>query len=190
MTDHKPFVEIIPKPIHKLSPRLQRMRIKLLWYDLDITWVPGKGLYVADVLSRAAVSNTPIEPEFGDVDVNLIISQFPPSKQKLNEFRNATGNDPILQKLLHVILPGCPAVKGNLPDEVKPYFTFQDDFFCDGLLFIGNQLIVLKAMQGEMLSRTHDSHQGIIKSKRRAFEIMFWIGMSAAIEDKVGVPLV
>ena len=99
MTEHKPLVGIFAKPIYKLSPRLQRMRTKLLWYDLDITCVPDKGLYVADALSRAIVSNTLIEPE-----------------QKLNEFRDATGNYPVLQTLLHVILSGWPAVKGDLPD--------------------------------------------------------------------------
>jgi hypothetical protein len=187
VTDHKPLVGIFAKPIHRLSPRLQRMRTKLLWYDLDITWVPDKELYVADALSRATVTNMPIEPEFDDVDVNLIISQLPASQQKLNEFRDATSNDPVLQKLLRVILSGWPAVKGDLPDEVKPYFTFRDDLvFCDGLLFKGNQLVVPKTMHSEMLSRIHESHQGIVKSKRRAREVMFWIGMSAEIEDKVG----
>jgi len=37
-----------------------------------------------------------------------------------------------------------------------------------------------------MLSHIHESHQGIVKSKRRAREVMFQIGRSAKIEDKVG----
>lgn len=57
--------------------------------------------------------------------------------------------------------------------------------FCDGLLFKSNQLVVPKVLQNDMLSRVHESHQGVVKSKRRAREVLFWIGMNAQIEDMV-----
>jgi len=36
-----------------------------------------------------------------------------------------------------------------------------------------------------MLDRIHESHQGIVKFKHRARNILFWPGMSSQIEDKV-----
>ncbi|RWR98464.1 hypothetical protein B4U79_04942, partial [Dinothrombium tinctorium] len=51
-TDHKPLVNIFNKEISKLSPRLQRMRMKLYRYDLDVTYKPGKELFIVDALSR------------------------------------------------------------------------------------------------------------------------------------------
>ena len=42
-TDHKPLVGLFQKPLNKLSPRLQCMRLKLLRYDLNVIWKPGKG---------------------------------------------------------------------------------------------------------------------------------------------------
>ena len=36
-----------------------------------------------------------------------------------------------------------------------------------------------------MLERIHESHQGIVKCKQRARDILFWSGMSSQIEDKV-----
>ena len=36
-----------------------------------------------------------------------------------------------------------------------------------------------------MLALIHESHQGIVKCKQRARDILFWPGMSSQIEDKV-----
>ena len=52
-TDHKPLEVIFKKPLHQVSPRLQRMLLCLQKYDLTIQYVKGKHLYVADTLSRA-----------------------------------------------------------------------------------------------------------------------------------------
>ena len=38
-------------------------------------------------------------------------------------------------------------------------------------------------MQTEMLTKLHESHQGVVKSKQRAKTIMFWPGMNGQIED-------
>lgn len=40
-SDHKPLLSIVKKPIHKISPRLQRMLLKLEKYDFEIMYVPG-----------------------------------------------------------------------------------------------------------------------------------------------------
>lgn len=50
-TDHKPLEVIFKKPLHQVSPRLQRMLLCLQKYDLDIKYVKRK--YLTDALSRA-----------------------------------------------------------------------------------------------------------------------------------------
>ena len=52
-TDHKPLEVIVKKPLHQVSPCLQRMLLRLQKYDLAIRYVKGKYLHVADTLSRA-----------------------------------------------------------------------------------------------------------------------------------------
>ena len=47
------------------------------------------------------------------------------------------------------------------------------------------RLIVLHSLRKEMLDRIHESHQGIVKSKQPAQDILFWSDMSSQIEDKV-----
>lgn len=52
-TDHRPLLAIVKKPFHLMSPRLQRLTLRLARYDPTLTFVPGTKLYVADTLSRA-----------------------------------------------------------------------------------------------------------------------------------------
>ena len=56
-TDHKPLVGIFRKPLNKLNPRLQCMRLKFLRHDLNVVWKPGKGMFIPDALSRAVSEN-------------------------------------------------------------------------------------------------------------------------------------
>ena len=52
-TDHKPLVAIMAKPIHKLSARMQRMRLKLQNYNIKTCHISGSKMFFADTLSRA-----------------------------------------------------------------------------------------------------------------------------------------
>lgn len=48
-TDHQPSVSIMKKEIHKIpNNRLRRLRLKLLLYNVDVQFLPGKYMYVAD----------------------------------------------------------------------------------------------------------------------------------------------
>lgn len=53
INDHKPLLGIMNKEIHKIqSSKLQRIRLKLLNYDIDLEYAPGKTIHIADYLSR------------------------------------------------------------------------------------------------------------------------------------------
>ena len=42
-TDHKPLLQILKTtPLDDLTPRLQRFRFRLMRYNYDIVYVPGK----------------------------------------------------------------------------------------------------------------------------------------------------
>ena len=114
-----------------------------------------------------------------------IISQLPVSPEKLQEFWENTANDADLQLLQNTVTWASPVKRSKVPEAIRPYFAFLGEIVhCNGLLFRGNQLVVPKAMQAEMLSRIHESHQGI-KSKQHARSVLFWPGMNSQIEDIV-----
>jgi len=58
-TDHQPLETIFKKPLNKAPRRLQRMMLKLQRYQFSVRYKKGKELYVADTLSRAAITGQP-----------------------------------------------------------------------------------------------------------------------------------
>jgi len=52
-SDHKPLQSIFKKSLLAAPSRLQRMLLRLQWYNLDVQYKPGFQMYVADHLSRA-----------------------------------------------------------------------------------------------------------------------------------------
>ena len=186
-TDHKPLVGIMAKPLYKLSPCIQSMHKKLLWYDINATWKPGKEIFVPDCLSQALAKQAASMQELVViVEVDNIISQLPVLSEKLQEFRDNTANDADLQLLQNTVMQGWPLKRSKVPEAIRSYFAFRYEIvYCNGLLFQGNQLVVPKAMQADMLSRIHESHQGIDKSKQRARSVLFWPGMNSQRKDIV-----
>lgn len=73
-TDHKPLIQILQtKPLDDLTPRLQKIRMRLMRYSYSINFVPGKQLILADSLSRLPVTNkTKDKGEFPDEIENYI----------------------------------------------------------------------------------------------------------------------
>ncbi len=85
-TDHKPLVSIMSKPLFAAPARLQRMLLQLQRYDLDVQYIPGKCIPVADTLSRKFVSDTyPELAEGMDTHVHTVISSLPISDRKLQD---------------------------------------------------------------------------------------------------------
>jgi hypothetical protein len=49
-TDHKPLINMHTKILCELTPRLQRLMLRLQRYDLTLEYLPGKYLIIADTL--------------------------------------------------------------------------------------------------------------------------------------------
>ena len=75
-SDHKP---IFKKPLHQASPRLQRMLLRLQKYDLNIKYVSGKHLHVADTLSWAHCADCSEDIDSAEIQlvVHTVVKDFP-----------------------------------------------------------------------------------------------------------------
>ena len=113
-TDHKPLEQILNRPLHLAPLRLQKMMMSLQRYQFKVKYKPGKELLLADALSRAYLPES-CEVLVEDVEVNEIevTAHLPISPEKYKEFKTATAEDTVLQKLQKVVTEGWPCSKGT-----------------------------------------------------------------------------
>ena len=182
-TDHKPLETICKKPLLAAPMRLQRMMLRLQPYDLEVQYVPGKEIPVADALSRASLPDVPAEPEMGHEIINLI-EFVAVSPQYYRRLQSATADE--LSELHQLVIKGWPDTKQEVPHSVRAYWNVRDEIATlDGLIYKGHRIVVPPSHREDLLQRIHESHMGMAKSKQRARDTLFWPGMNAAIEGMV-----
>ena len=174
-SDHQPLETIFKKPLSRAPRRLQRMMLRLQNYHFTVQYKKGKELFVADTLSRAALSDGHESPsgrtqEYDVFRVDLTQMDLSPNLVKLgtmNQIREETVKDPSLMTLNKVVLGGWPSQKSEVPDEIRAYWDFRDEISVyDGVLFKSHQVIVPASLRPELLQKIHKAHQGTDSSIR------------------------
>ncbi|KAL9951197.1 hypothetical protein ACROYT_G043817 [Oculina patagonica] len=189
-SDHKPLEAIFAKPIAKAPPRIQGLLLRLQHYQLNVKYVPGKLMFIADALSRVHLETTNTNQGIPDAEtemqIHLLVANLPISEQKLKEFQEATKADQPLQTVAQLTKQGWPDHKNKVPADAKPYWSFKEEIHeADGILFKSHKMIVPERLRPEMLKRIHESHLEIEKSKRRARDILYWPNMNAQITEVI-----
>jgi hypothetical protein len=190
-SDHKPLESIFRKSISTTTPRLQRMLLRLLKYQLHIEYVPGKNMHVADTLSRAYLTASPSASdrelsEEIEVTVHTVLHDAPISNRMLTVFRSAVQNDPELLQLRELLQSSTQLNKSALSCELKAYSKVVSDIYeADGILFLNHKIIVPHALRPDMLLRIHEGHLGMDKCKALARTTLYWPGMARDIENLV-----
>ena len=197
-TDHKPLVTILNKQtLDQCSPRIQRLKMRMMKFHFEVVYVPGKQLVVADMLSRQPLGIQPGDAVMKELvlaveeHVHEIKTVLPASESALSRFREATSSDPEMMELLRVIHSGWPDHVSQLPIIVRPYWCAKEMLTeVDGIILRGQQIVVPKCMRPEMVQLAHEGHLGITKTKRRAREAVWWPGMNSKLEETVSNCLV
>ena len=102
ITDHKPLVSLIKRSLTSASPRLSRMLLHIIDYQLDVMYQPGTKIHLSDTLSRLTSHNDKskakdipgLDISVHDVEVFTEISPL-----SLAKIRKATEADPDLKTL-------------------------------------------------------------------------------------------
>ena len=189
-TDHKPLVPLMnSKDLDKVPVRCQRLLMRMMRFNPNVVYVPGKDLTVADTLSRAPLNG----PNMADVElaeeVQLYVDyveerSFSPSS--LASIREATAKDLQLQAVIQYTLGGWPKYGQEVPSSLGKFHSIRSHLsVTDGLLLYDDRIYIPTGLQGDILNRIHDGHQGINKCRERAKSSVFWIGISEAIKSKV-----
>ena len=154
------------------------MLLRLQPYDLAIKYRPGKGVLLADALSRLSPR---VRGPVKDMDVQVNLVQF--STDKMKEQRDITNKDCELIALRETIISGWPDTIKEVPSALKPYWPYQDELSVeDGLVMKSDRVVVPKVLQKSVLETIHSAHQGIEKCKLRARTCVFWCNINKYIE--------
>lgn len=186
-TDHKPLVSIMCKNIANINNnRLQRMRLKLLNYNLKVRYVPGKNMYVADCLSRSYLKDKVYDDSDLVEVVHTLSKNAQVSDSRKSEILDETKNDDTLTSVIKYIREGWPNTKLSIPNHVKFYFQLQDRLTVDdGLLFLDHRIIIPKSLRNKMLYLLHEPHMGMEKTKLKARMTVYWPNINTDIEQIV-----
>ena len=182
---HKPLEMIAKKPHAAAPKRLQRLMMRLMQYDVEIKYRRGPDMYLADTLSRAYLPHEH-HPGKADQEVERIhlVNFLSVSEPQIQEIREETSRDAILQSLKAVILNEWPSQKESLPTELYHYFNIRDELAAqDRVIFKGPKCIIPTSLRPKIKEKLHRSHIGIQGCLRRAREVVYWPNMNRELED-------
>lgn len=187
-TDHKPLVPLFStKRIDEMTPRLQRLRMRVLEYDFTISHIPGKDMHTADVLSRKPLqcSGKHLASVIEEYEL-LTVEQLPASTEMLNRTRAELQKDATTSLVMHYCTTKWPKTE-TLSPEVRKYASVADELsVVQGLLLRGTRIVFPPSLHTEVLQRLHTGHQGVVRCRARARESSWWPAISQDVETYVG----
>ena len=148
---------------------------------MNVEYVTSKCVPVADCLSRLINAKSAQEDE----TLNLQITDLgvEPVNIDWTNIRRFTMLDPTLVRLAKVIQMGWPDSGKDLPTDVKPYFQHQYELhIVDGVIFLQNRIVVPIGLKHQFITKLHESHMGVIKSKLLARTLVYWPNWNDEIE--------
>ena len=116
ITYHKPLVPLIGEK----DLRCQRLLMRMMWFNPKPEYVPGKQLVVADLLSRKPMKTSidtvtrQLEEDVSQY-VNVTISQWPASSNKLGQLIRAPADDRQMQSAIQYMRQGWPRYAQDVP---------------------------------------------------------------------------
>lgn len=188
-TDHKPLIPLLNDyAIDRIeNPRLQRLRLKLMRFSFKAFWLKSKDNAAADALSRAPLDKPAEEDIFLEGDEHrtallfaMNVSQLDP---RLEEVAEAAKQDEEYCELRETILSGFPNEKAGLSLRLRPYWKVRHDLSVDNdLIVYGRRLLIPQALRADVLERLKHGHMGVVKTKARARNIVWWPNIDQHIE--------
>ena len=89
-----------------------------------------------------------------------------------------------LVKLAMVVQNGWPESCKSLDADLKSYWPHRHAIrITDGVIVLGNRVIIPAKLRNIVLREMYDAHLGIVKTKLHAHQLVFWPGINADIEQ-------
>jgi hypothetical protein len=200
MVDHQALVAILDKYTLDAieNPKLQRMKERLSPYCFTTVWKKGKEHAIPDALSRAPVNDPAVDDECVGAELevsmrNIIIQTItdicnPDGDSSseghlldilLTDLRKTAAEDVDYMALLAMVEAGFGNDRARVSDYVRQFWAIRHQLSTEnGLILFGSRIVVPFAARRIILQKLHSAHQGIVRTKRRAQQTVFWPGIS------------
>ena len=194
ISDHKPLEGIFNRPTSKTNARIERWNLRLQSYDFVLKYKPGDN-NPADFLSRHPVTpakvKTTHEAKVADEYVNFLLDHATPKAVTRKEISTATTQDPTLQAVMQALKTGqWNLPKDNSIDNTSFLIlkTVRDELsLCDqsDAILRGSRIVIPLSLQQKVVDIAHESHQGLVKTKRLLREKVWFPHIDRIVEDKI-----
>lgn len=189
-TDHLPLQAIFKKPLSDVPKRVQRMILSLQRYELNVKYVKGSQVIIADTLSRNIRANQPATSGeanslWKSIEEVNALDTIELHEDLLLKIQQATVQDEVSRVLKEYIMNGWPKDKNKVEECAKPYFPVHCELVMqNGVILRGDRITVPSSSRQLVLEMLHYSHQGEQATLRRAREVVYWPNMT---EDRKSV---
>ena len=169
VTDHKPLVKILgDRTLDEINnSRIFRLKQRTLPWHFEVTQLPGKTNTAADATSRY-----PSQSEYAELTSLTLCAGMDSS------------SDPGMRLLMVAIEEGFPDTRRETDDTVAAFWMYRESLcVSDGAVLYQDRVVIPLSLRNEVLRTLHSAHQGVSSMESRARSIVFWPGISTAIQE-------
>ena len=125
------------------------MLLQLGHYDLNIIYIQGNKIPLADTLSWKHLPGTYQEYSKGmDANVHNIFKQIPVTDQKKEDIKTATKQNPELEAIINIIQNGWLELKKLCHTSIIEHWNHHDELtYIEGLILKSNKILIARSFR-------------------------------------------
>ena len=167
ITDHEPLLCIWKKSRPPL--RIERWGIRLQPYNYVMKYMPGSK-NPTDYMSRnpTNISGTHRHQKMAEQYVNFIAPSSIPRAMKIEDVKQATENDDMMQRVIALCRNGrWFQIQKTDVAMMREYYNVRDELTVtdDNILLRGKNVVIPASLINQVVALAHEVHQGIVKTK-------------------------
>lgn len=170
-----------------VSNRIQKMKLRLCKYTLDVQYKKGPQMFISDLLSKNFSKET-CQDEINIPGTEHALTAI--SLLELSLVSKGQNKDPNLKTIIEYCKTGWPTNKNLLPIDngiLRHYWNLKSDIIIgdDNLLYYSDRIIIPNSLKKLALQKIHSGHLGITRTKLKATQSMYWVNVNNDIENFV-----
>ena len=180
-TDHKPLLIVLGAKSKPPSAMIERWLLYLQQFQYKLTHIRGTD-NPADVLSRLPVSTTQDhETQATEESAYSVARKAIPAALVPKEVEIASEKDPTLQLVRNaVITDDWSKLQGTTYKAIK-----EELWVIGQVVMRGSRIVIPESLQKRTILLAHEGHQGMVRTKARLREKVWWPRMDKQVEQAI-----